>query len=49
MQAFVEAVLTGGPVPVTGMDGRMPVVMGLAADRSLREGRPVLLTEFAPK
>ncbi len=47
MRAFVEAVLTGGPVPVTGMDGRMPVVMGLAAGRSLREGRPVRLAEFA--
>ena len=47
MRAFVDAVLTGAPVPVTGMDGRMPVVMGLAAGRSLHEGRPVRLAEFA--
>ena len=47
MRAFVDAVLNGTPVPVTGMDGRMPVVIGLAAGQSLREGRPVKLTEIS--
>ncbi len=43
LQAFVEAVVNDDPVPVTGIDGRMPVVMGLAARRSYDEGRPVAL------
>lgn len=46
MKAFLEAVANDGPVPVTGHDGRMPVVMGLAAGRSLNEGRPVRLDEI---
>ena len=37
MSAFVEAVLNDKPVPVTGIDGRVPVVMGLAAGKSYRE------------
>ena len=45
MEAFVEAVLTGTPPPVSGHDGRMPVVMGLAARRSYDEKRPVRLAE----
>jgi hypothetical protein len=28
------------------MDGRIPVVIGIAAKRSLEENRPVLLSEF---
>ena len=46
MAAFVEAVLAGSEVPVTGNDGKMPVVMGLAAGKSLREHRPVMLAEM---
>jgi myo-inositol 2-dehydrogenase/D-chiro-inositol 1-dehydrogenase len=45
MDAFIEALRTGGPVPVNGEDGRIPVVMGLAARRSYIERRPVLLSE----
>jgi myo-inositol 2-dehydrogenase/D-chiro-inositol 1-dehydrogenase len=45
MQAFVDAVLNDTPVPVTGRDGRAPVVMGLAARRSYDEKRPVRLDE----
>ncbi len=44
--AFVDAVLHDKPVPVTGEDGRVPVVMGLAATKSYREGRPVKLSEL---
>jgi myo-inositol 2-dehydrogenase/D-chiro-inositol 1-dehydrogenase len=46
MQAFVDCVLEDAPPPVTGQDGREPVVIGLAAGRSLREGRPVRLDEI---
>src|SRR5205807_9230126 len=35
MAAFVDAVLHDAPVPVTGYDGRVPVVMALAAGKSL--------------
>lgn len=44
--AFVDAVLQGQPTPVTGQDGRAPVVMGLAAIKSHRERRPVRLSEI---
>ena len=46
LRAFVDAVLDGGSVPVTGEDGRIPVVMGQAARRSHDENRPVRLSEF---
>jgi myo-inositol 2-dehydrogenase/D-chiro-inositol 1-dehydrogenase len=46
MAAFVDAVLHGGPIPVTGRDGRVPVVMALAAQKSLVENRPVRLSEI---
>jgi myo-inositol 2-dehydrogenase / D-chiro-inositol 1-dehydrogenase len=45
MQAFVDCVLKDTPPPVTGLDGRIPVVMGYAAQKSYQEGRPVKLTE----
>ena len=44
--AFVDAVANDGLVPVTGRDARFPVVMGLAAMKSYREGRPVKLSEI---
>jgi myo-inositol 2-dehydrogenase/D-chiro-inositol 1-dehydrogenase len=40
-EAFVEAVRTGGPTPVSGADARAPLVIGLAAWRSLGEDGPV--------
>ena len=46
MQAFVEAVQAHKPVPVTGNDGLMAVVIGLAAAKSGRENRPVKLSEL---
>ena len=45
MTAFVDAVLDDTPTPVSGHDGRIPVVMGLAAGRSYAENRPVRLAE----
>jgi myo-inositol 2-dehydrogenase/D-chiro-inositol 1-dehydrogenase len=41
--AFVGAVRTGSPPPVSGADARAPLVIGLAAWQSLTEGRPVAL------
>jgi myo-inositol 2-dehydrogenase/D-chiro-inositol 1-dehydrogenase len=46
MVAFVDAVLHDKPVPISGSDARVPVVMGLAAAKSHREGRPVKLCEI---
>jgi myo-inositol 2-dehydrogenase / D-chiro-inositol 1-dehydrogenase len=45
-EAFVAAVDGGTPPPVSVADARAPLVIGLAAWRSLREGRPVELTEI---
>jgi myo-inositol 2-dehydrogenase/D-chiro-inositol 1-dehydrogenase len=47
LQAFVQAVVKNHPVPVDGMDGRIAVVMALAARKSYDERRPVLLQEVA--
>jgi myo-inositol 2-dehydrogenase / D-chiro-inositol 1-dehydrogenase len=46
MQAFVSAVVNDEPVPVTGLDGRISVVMGMAARKSYEENRPVRLDEI---
>jgi myo-inositol 2-dehydrogenase / D-chiro-inositol 1-dehydrogenase len=46
MAAFVNAILHDTPVPVSGYDGRVPVVMALAAQRSFMEHRPVRLSEI---
>lgn len=46
MRAFVEALQQGTETPVTGRDGRAPVVIGLAALKSLRERRPVAVSEI---
>jgi myo-inositol 2-dehydrogenase/D-chiro-inositol 1-dehydrogenase len=46
LRAFVEAVVEDKPTPVSGQDGRAPVVMALAARKSYEEGRPVTLQEI---
>ena len=46
VQVFARAVLEDKPVPVTGLDARASVVMGLAARKSYDEHRPVLLSEI---
>ena len=43
--AFVDAVAHGTPMPVSGSDGRAPLVIGMAAKKSMDEGRPVRLSE----
>lgn len=43
---FVECVIHDKPVPVNGVDGRVPVVMAMAAKRSYDQNRPVKLSEI---
>jgi myo-inositol 2-dehydrogenase/D-chiro-inositol 1-dehydrogenase len=46
MKAFVRSIQQDTPPPVSGEDGRIPVVIGLAAWKSYRENRPVKLSEI---
>ena len=48
MEAFIECVQQDKTPPVTGIDGRVPVVMGYAARKSYEENRPVRLDEISP-
>jgi predicted dehydrogenase len=45
MQAFVDCLQAGSPPPVPGNDSRATIAIGLAATRSLHEGRPIDLEE----
>ncbi|MDR3751820.1 MAG: inositol 2-dehydrogenase [Terracidiphilus sp.] len=45
LKSFTAAVLENRPTVVTGIDGRIPVVMALAARKSYDEHRPVRLEE----
>jgi myo-inositol 2-dehydrogenase/D-chiro-inositol 1-dehydrogenase len=47
MRAFLDAVASGKPTPVTGDDGLQDLLVGLAAKKSLAEGRPVKISEIA--
>ena len=47
MQAFIRCIVEDTEPVVTGVDGRVPIVMGYAALKSLRENRPVLLSEIS--
>jgi myo-inositol 2-dehydrogenase/D-chiro-inositol 1-dehydrogenase len=44
--AFVDVVVNDKPIPVTGHDGRMALLVGLAAQKSYLEGRPVKVAEI---
>ena len=46
LQTFVRSIQEDMHPAVTGADGRAPIVMGYAALKSLRENRPVLLSEI---
>ena len=45
-QAFAEAVINGTPPLVTGEDGLYPILIAAAATKSLKEGRPVKISEI---
>jgi len=45
LQEFVEAAREGKPSPLSGEEGRIPVVMALAARRSWESKQPVALSE----
>ncbi len=47
LAAFIEAVTHGTPVPVGAQDGRQALVLAEAALRSLRDNRPVKVSEVA--
>lgn len=47
LRTFVQCFLDDKHPPVSGLDGRAPVVMGYAALKSLRENRPVKLSEIS--
>lgn len=49
MTAFVDCVAQDTVVPVTGQDGRVPIIMAMAARRSLTEKRLVKLSELEVK
>jgi myo-inositol 2-dehydrogenase/D-chiro-inositol 1-dehydrogenase len=46
LESFVAAIREQRPVAVTGEDGRIPIVMALAARKSYDEHRPVKLAEI---
>ena len=43
---FFNAMKTGQETPVVGKDGLVPILMGIAAKKSLKENRPVLISEI---
>ncbi len=47
LREFVDAVRNNRPTPVTGLDGRIPVAMAIAAKRSHEEKRPVRVAEVS--
>ena len=46
MRQFCACLVDDTEPPVTGVDGRQPVIMAMAAQRSFEENRPVKLSEF---
>ena len=48
MEAFIGCVQQNTEPPVTGQDGRIPVVMGYAALKSYEENRPIKVSEISP-
>ena len=44
-RSFVDAVIDGSEMPVTGADGRAPLVLGIAAGRSVETGRAIAVSE----
>jgi myo-inositol 2-dehydrogenase/D-chiro-inositol 1-dehydrogenase len=45
IRAFIDCVFKDTPSPVSGKDGLLAVIIGLAAKKSMNEGRPVKVNE----
>lgn len=46
INAFIEAIVQNTDTPVTAKDGLEPVLIGLAAKKSLEDHRPVSISEI---
>jgi len=46
MRAFIDALASGDKMPVDGHDGLMSIAVGLAAKQSVKENRPVKMSEI---
>ena len=46
IREFIDALVSGSPMPVDGEDGLISIAMGLAAKKSVKEMRPVKMTEI---
>jgi myo-inositol 2-dehydrogenase / D-chiro-inositol 1-dehydrogenase len=46
IKEFIEALVSGGNMPVDGQDGLISVAIGLAAKKSVTEGRTVAISEI---
>ncbi|TKJ37852.1 MAG: inositol 2-dehydrogenase [Planctomycetes bacterium B3_Pla] len=46
MKEFIDALVSGGKMPVDGNDGLMSIAIGLAAKKSVKENRPVRISEI---
>ncbi len=47
IEAFVDAIANNKPICASGHDGKMAVVVAMAAQKSWREGRPVKVAEIS--
>ena len=45
IREFIDALVSGGKMPVDGNDGLQSIAIGLAAKKSVKENRPVSLSE----
>lgn len=45
IREFIDALVSGGKMPVDGVDGLLSIAIGLAAKKSIQENRPVKVTE----
>ncbi|WP_372933776.1 inositol 2-dehydrogenase, partial [Mariniphaga sediminis] len=46
VREFVDALVSGSDMPVDGKDGLLSIAIGLAAKKSMEEGRPVKVNEI---
>lgn len=46
IREFIDALVSGGDMPVDGSDGLLSIAIGLAAKKSCLENRPVKLSEI---